>query len=157
MCGIAAIIGKPPAGGFTAIGDQLISSLRHRGPNAQAVVQLPCGHGRKLLLVHCRLSILDLSPAGNQPMRDPETGNMIIFNGEIYNFAELKAELQKLDPNYQFRSSTDTEVLLRGYAAWGTEMLKRLDGMFAFVLYDRSRGTLFVARDHIGIKPLYFV
>jgi len=157
MCGIAAIIGKPPAEGFAAIGNQLISALRHRGPNAQAVVQLPCGNGRELLLVHCRLSILDLSPAGNQPMRDPETGNMIIFNGEIYNFAELKAELQKLDPNYQFRSSTDTEVLLRGYAAWGTEMLKRLDGMFAFVLYDRSRGTLLVARDHIGIKPLYFV
>ena len=157
MCGIAAIIGRPPKQGFAAIGNQLISALRHRGPNAQAVVQLPCGNGRELLLVHCRLSILDLSPAGNQPMRDPETGNMIIFNGEIYNFAELKAELQKLDPNYQFRSSTDTEVLLRGYAAWGTEMLKRLDGMFAFVLYDRSRGTLFVARDHIGIKPLYFV
>lgn len=157
MCGIAAIIGRPPKQGFAAIGNQLISALRHRGPNAQAVVQLPCGHGHELLLIHCRLSILDLSPAGNQPMRDPETGNLIIFNGEIYNFAELKAELQKLDPNYQFRSSTDTEVLLRGYAAWGTEMLKRLDGMFAFVLYDRSRGTLLVARDHIGIKPLYYV
>ena len=79
-----------------------------------------------------------------------------MFNGEIYNFLDLKSELQNIEPAYQFRSTSDTEVLLRGYAAWGTGILKRLDGMFAFVLYDRRRGTLLVARDHVGIKPLSF-
>jgi asparagine synthase (glutamine-hydrolysing) len=156
MCGIAAIIGVPSAGGFAALGAQLVAALKHRGPDAQAVVQLPCKNGRELLLVHCRLSILDLSPAGHQPMRDPESGNIIIFNGEIYNFAEIKAELQKHSPEYAFCSTSDTEVLLRGYATWGTKLLPKLDGMFTFILFDRGRRKLVVARDHVGIKPLYY-
>ena len=154
MCGIAAIIGKPPAGGFTAIGDQLISSLRHRGPNAQAVVQLPCGNGRELLLVHCRLSILDLSPAGHQPMRDPETGNIIIFNGEIYNYKELKSELS--DVGVTFFSETDSEVLLNAWIKWGSAVLPRLIGMFSFAIYDKENKKLTLVRDAFGVKPLFY-
>jgi len=157
MCGIASVFGDPSLIRFDWIAPRLLTGLRHRGPDHQQVWQTEVAPGRALCLLHTRLAILDLSPAGRQPMTDPETGNVIVFNGEIYNFAELRSELRKLDPSYQFRSTSDTEVLLRGYAAWGTEMLKRLDGMFAFVLYDRRRGTLLVARDHVGIKPLYFV
>jgi asparagine synthase (glutamine-hydrolysing) len=157
MCGIAAVLGDPAVIGFDVIAARLLVGLRHRGPDHEETWLGEVGPGRALCLLHTRLAILDLSPAGQQPMTDPETGNVIVFNGEIYNFAELRSELRKRDTNYQFRSTSDTEVLLRGYAAWGTEMLKRLDGMFAFVLYDRRRGTLLVARDHIGIKPLYYV
>jgi len=135
----------------------LVTAIRYRGPDYEESWQAEITPSRRLCLLHTRLAILDLSSAGRQPMIDPETGIVIVFNGEIYNFVELRSELQKLDPCYQSRSSTDTEVLLRGYAAWGTEMLKRLDEMFAFVLYDSHRRTLLVARDHIGIKPLYFV
>lgn len=156
MCGIAAVLADSSVVAFDRVGPQLIAALRHRGPDAEATWQRAVTLGKDLLLVHTRLAILDLSPAGNQPMYDPETGNVIIFNGEIYNFAELKAELRKHSPEYVFRSTSDTEVLLRGYAAWGTELLPKLDGMFAFVLFDPRRRKLVIARDHIGIKPLYF-
>lgn len=157
MCGIAAVFGDPSVIRFDSAVPRLLAALRHRGPDHEEAWQADISPGRRLCLLHTRLAILDLSPAGRQPMTDPETGNVVVFNGEIYNFAELRSELQKLDTGCEFRSTSDTEVLLRGYAAWGTDMLKRLDGMFAFVIYDRRRGALLVARDHIGIKPLYFV
>jgi asparagine synthase (glutamine-hydrolysing) len=157
MCGIAAVFGDPSVIRFDSAVPRLLAALRHRGPDHEEAWQADISPERRLCLLHTRLAILDLSPAGRQPMTDPETGNVIVFNGEIYNFTELRSELQKLDTSYEFRSASDTEVLLRGYAAWGADMLKRLDGMFAFALYDRRRGTLLVARDHIGIKPLYFV
>jgi asparagine synthase (glutamine-hydrolysing) len=107
-----------------------------------------------LSLGHRRLSIIDLSSGGHQPMYDPEHQLWIVFNGEIYNFQELKQELTGL--GHQFRSQSDTEVILKAYAQWGTDAFRRLNGMFALALLDRPRQQLILARDHAGIKPLYF-
>ena len=104
---------------------------------------------------HRRLSILDLSPAGHQPMAWDRGRYWIVFNGEIYNYIELRKELGEAGSN--FRSSSDTEVLLAAFAVWGPAMLKRLEGMFAFGILDRRERKLFIARDHFGIKPLYVV
>ncbi|MBI3016263.1 MAG: asparagine synthase (glutamine-hydrolyzing), partial [Candidatus Tectomicrobia bacterium] len=103
-----------------------------------------------------RLAILDLSANGHQPMPDPATGNWISFNGEIYNFRELLAELKIADPRLTTRSQTDTEVILKAYARWGRDCVRRLRGMFAFALWDQGRQELFLARDRLGIKPLYY-
>ena len=103
---------------------------------------------------HRRLSILDLSPAGHQPMSTADSRYWIIYNGEIYNFLELKEELRRLGS--RFRSSGDTEVILEAYSYWGEDCVKRFNGMFAFVIYDVVAGTLFAARDRFGIKPLYY-
>jgi asparagine synthase (glutamine-hydrolysing) len=105
-------------------------------------------------LAHRRLTILDLSPLGHQPMHLAEAGLSIVFNGEIYNFADLRSELERL--GHSFRSHSDTEVLLAAYHQWGTECLSRLNGMFAFALFDASRQRLFLARDRAGEKPLYY-
>jgi len=156
MCGIAAIFSSSPAIDLPLAEARLLAALRHRGPDSNGAWRHDVGEGRALLLAHTRLSILDLSPAGGQPMHDRENGNVIIFNGEIYNFAELRTELQNQSPGYTFCSGSDTEVLLRCYAAWGTAMFAKLDGMFALVLFDRARRKLVVARDHVGIKPLYY-
>lgn len=107
-----------------------------------------------LVLVHQRLSIIDLSPAGHQPMCDALTGNQLVFNGEIYNYQLLRDELKA--SGVSFCSASDTEVILQGYAAWGTAVFSRLRGMFALALYDSVRRTLILARDRIGIKPLYY-
>ncbi len=155
MCGIAAVIGPSHPEGGDPLAGRLIEALRHRGPDAQAHWRRTVSPTRDVLLVHTRLAILDLSAAGCQPMHDPETGNVIVFNGEIYNYAELRAELVRLDPAYHYRSTSDTEVLLRSYAHWGSEVLARLDGIFAFVVFDARHRRLVVARDHLGIKPLY--
>lgn len=103
---------------------------------------------------HRRLSIIDLSSGGHQPMHEPEHQLWITFNGEIYNFLELKQELIGL--GHQFRSQSDTEVILKAYAQWGTDAFQRLNGMYAFALLDRPKGQLLLARDHAGIKPLYY-
>jgi len=109
-------------------------------------------HG--LALGHRRLTILDLSSAGHQPMRDPATEVWTVYNGEIYNFREVRAELEGL--SHRFTSTSDTEVLLHAYRQWGMEMLSRFRGMFAFALWDRPRQTLILARDRAGVKPLYW-
>lgn len=155
MCGIAAIFSNSPALDLAQAEARLLDELRHRGPDSNGAWRHDIGEGRALLLAHTRLAIQDLSPAGGQPMHDRENGNVIVFNGEIYNFGELRSELQKRFPGYTYTSSSDTEVLLRCYAAWGTAMFTRLDGMFALVLFDRAGRKLVVARDHVGIKPLY--
>ena len=127
---------------------RMTALLRHRGPDDDDVlIDGPVGFGFR------RLSILDLSPAGHQPMRTPDGLATVVYNGEIYNFVELRAELAAL--GYRFRSSGDTEVLLNAYRAWGPACVERLNGMFAFVIHDRVRGCLFGARDRFGIKPLY--
>lgn len=125
--------------------------MRNRGPDAAG---LWVSEDRHIGLAHRRLSIIDLSEAGAQPMRDPQTGNVVIFNGEIYNYRELRGELER--EGATFRSHSDTEVLLHLYARHGKAMVERLRGMFAFALWDSRRRRLFLARDPLGIKPLYY-
>jgi asparagine synthase (glutamine-hydrolysing) len=123
----------------------------HRGPDDSGTVVLADG---RVALGHRRLSIIDLSPAGHQPMATPQRDLWITFNGEIYNYQEIRREL--IGCGYQFQSQTDTEVLLAAYQVWGEGCLERLNGMFAFAIYDTKRHRLFAARDRLGIKPFYY-
>src|SRR5712691_5432879 len=144
MCGIAAHFSF--AGPAKRLDLQLIA---HRGPDAAGEW---ISADRRFWLGNTRLAILDLSPSGAQPMVDPATGNVIVVNGEIYNHRALRAELG----DAAWRGTSDTETLLLGYARWGHQLLDRLKGMFAFAIYDHARQELFVARDRLGIKPLYY-
>ena len=128
-----------------------LECLRHRGPDAQGEWTSPDG---KIWLGHTRLSIVDLSPTGAQPMHDPATGNVIIFNGEIYNHARLREEMRAA--GVKWAGTSDTETLMAAYRLWGEHALERLQGMFAFVIFDAATGGLFVARDPTGIKPVYY-
>lgn len=124
--------------------------MKNRGPNDAGDFY---DEKNSVALGHRRLSIIDLSSAGKQPMQSADKRYTIIFNGEIFNFVELKKELR----DYPFRTETDTEVLLAAYATWGPACLKRFNGQFAFAIYDSKSKELFFARDHFGIKPLYYV
>ncbi len=140
---------------------RMVEALGHRGPDGRAVTTLDAGPALVLALGHTRLAILDLSPAGGQPMSNPETGDWLTHNGEIYNHRQLRDELSIHggEPDLQgngWRSRSDTEVILKAYGRWGRECLERLRGMFAFALWDAGRRTLFLARDRLGIKPLYY-
>jgi asparagine synthase (glutamine-hydrolysing) len=129
-------------------------AMCHRGPDSAAVwTSTPDSEGFGCLLAHRRLSILDLSTAADQPMTDPRTGQTIVFNGEIYNYKELRANLQRAGE--QFSSSGDTAVLLRHVSRSGPRVLPEIRGMFAFALWDNDKRTLLLARDPLGIKPLY--
>ncbi|HEY7098181.1 MAG TPA: asparagine synthase (glutamine-hydrolyzing) [Terriglobales bacterium] len=155
MCGIVAIAAYN-ANVPKDVLERATLSLAHRGPDDSGTVivgdltpePVEIGLGSR------RLAIQDLSPLGHQPMRDPETGNWIVFNGEIYNFREIRDSLRHDDVRFQGHS--DTEVLLKAYARWGTACLEQLRGMFAFALWDVQRRRLFAARDPMGIKPLYY-
>jgi asparagine synthase (glutamine-hydrolysing) len=129
-------------------------ALAHRGPDGEGFECLPLGNGARAVFGHRRLAVLDASPAGAQPMRDPATGNVISLNGDVYNFRSLRAMLEAR--GHRFRSGTDTEVVLHAYAEWGGACLARLHGIFAFALFDATRQTLLLARDRLGVKPLYF-
>jgi asparagine synthase (glutamine-hydrolysing) len=153
MCGIAALLGDLPS-------DQIETSLRgmldaqaHRGPDDSGSVLISTG-GCMLGLGNRRLAIQDISPLGHQPMRNERTGDVLVYNGEIYNAPELKEILQSA--GHRFCGHCDTEVLLRAYEEWGIDCLDRLRGMFAFALWDARRSRLVIARDHFGIKPLYY-
>lgn len=141
MCGIVGCISKAPVitqARFLEMRD----TIAHRGPDDAGVWQ---SRGGDVLLGSRRLAILDLSPGGHQPMLD-ETGNLsIIYNGEIYNYIELSGELKR--KGYRLRTHSDTEVLLTAYGAWGASCLDRLNGMFAFAIWDERRQELFAARD----------
>jgi asparagine synthase (glutamine-hydrolysing) len=150
MCGIVGIGSLSPATDRTWLTAGR-DAMRHRGPDDAGDWWSDDG---RVGLAHRRLSILDLSPAGHQPMRDVARGLSIVFNGEIYNFRELRAELEQR--GYKFRSHSDTEVLLVAYDAWGTDCLSHLNGMFAFALYDAQHQTVFLARDRAGEKPLFY-
>jgi asparagine synthase (glutamine-hydrolysing) len=133
--------------------ERMVAGISHRGPDDSGV-SIFQEEQATVALGHTRLSILDLSPAGHQPMPDPRTGNWITFNGEIYNFREVR---QELDANPDaWHSESDTEVILRAYERWGKDCLHHLRGMFAFALWDKARQELFIARDRLGIKPLYY-
>ncbi len=154
MCGIALAIGHVDAAIEAAV-ERMSSAQTHRGPDAGGSWRSAASDSsRGVVLAHRRLSIVDLSEAANQPMHDAETGNVLVFNGEIYGFEELREELRAL--GVQFRTRSDSEVLLRAYAVWGPECVKRLRGMFAFALWDARRKVLVLARDRLGIKPLYY-
>lgn len=150
MCGIAGIFGKS-VDEFTSQDAlwRMILSIQNRGPDGQKVHLQP-GLG----FAHARLSIIDISERSDQPMVDTETGCIITFNGEIYNYLELRDEL--LAKGYTFKTDGDTEVILKAYDVWGIECLNRFNGMWAFALYDPRNQTLFCARDRFGVKPFAY-
>lgn len=150
MCGIAGWLfasgNEPQADAL----DRMAESIRHRGPDDHGFYRDP---GEGLALAHRRLSIIDLSDASHQPMVDAARKVVLVYNGELYNFRELRRELQGL--GHVFRSSGDTEVVLRSYIEWGVDAFARFNGMFALALWDGVSHTLHLARDAMGIKPLY--
>lgn len=147
MCGIIGVVGKIPS-------ERLFISARdvlaHRGPDGSGTYY---DAAEGAALGHRRLSIIDLSDAGKQPMHSYDGRFVITFNGEIYNYVELKEELAK---SYLFTTKTDTEVLLAAYILWGKKCLERFNGMYAFAIWDRKERVLFCARDHLGIKPFFY-
>src|SRR5215210_8923621 len=147
MCGICGEISFRGTPDHLAL-SKMASSLHTRGPDAGGFfIQQGLAFG------HRRLSILDLSPNSQQPMIDSELGLGIVFNGCVYNFRELRRELQ--DRGYRFFSEGDTEVILKSYHAWGPRCVERFFGMFAFAVWERDSGRVVLARDRLGIKPLY--
>jgi len=152
MCGIVGIIARSEDVAREAL-PRMNDAQAHRGPDDFGTHYLTFGD-RTLGLGHRRLSIIDLSAYGHQPMVHPTTGDQIIFNGEIYNFRDLRRELEKLGA--RFLGHSDTEVLLHALSEWGVDVLPRLQGMFAFAFYNSRSHELLLARDPIGIKPLYF-
>lgn len=165
MCGVAGFVSTTPGPALAAFQANVLRTLAHRGPDdAGWLVGTPndwhTGRGDPpptpgtLALFHRRLSIIDVSASGHQPMTTPDQRYALIFNGEIYNYIELRDELTK--EGYTFRSQSDTEVLLYAYIRWGAKVLPRLTGMFAFALLDFKQRTMVVARDPFGIKPLYY-
>lgn len=152
MCGIAGAIGWIDDAMVGAV-RRMSSLLAHRGPDGDGfwAGAIP---GFGAALAHRRLAIIDLSPAGRQPMFDPVNGNVIVFNGEIYNFREVARDLAGLGE--RLSTSSDTEVILAAYRQWGAGCVERLRGMFAFVLFDVSARRALMVRDRLGIKPLYY-
>ncbi len=148
MCGIAGIVNLSNKKVESSEIKTMLTKIKHRGPDDEGLfVKDNIGLG------HVRLSIIDLSSAGHQPMFSNDERYLIIFNGEIYNYLELKKELEGA---YQFRSKTDTEVLLAAYITWGEGFLSKLNGDFSFVIYDTQEKKVFGARDRFGIKPFYY-
>jgi asparagine synthase (glutamine-hydrolysing) len=148
MCGIAALVGLEGRKVDAAALDRMASSLQHRGPDDKGVyIKGSIGFGFR------RLSILDLSPSGHQPKVSHDGKKILVFNGEIYNYIELREELRAL--GHQFESTGDTEVLLAAYSEWGKDCLSKLNGMWAFLIYDITEGKIFGSRDRFGVKPLY--
>ena len=172
MCGIAGIISLSVAGIDPAVLQRMNNLQSHRGPDGEGYLfgyrqpagfehtfvsntaHLPPGAAAQIGLAHRRLAILDLSSAGQQPMSSNDGRCWIVFNGEIYNFLDLKSELEEY--GYTFSSRTDTEVLLAAYLRWGEDCLARLQGMYGFAIWDGRIGRLFCARDRLGIKPFYY-
>lgn len=150
MCGIVGTATRESSSSRAWLA-QGCQALAHRGPDDAGEWWSEDG---AVGLAHRRLSIVDLSPLGHQPMHLPGTGLSVVFNGEIYNFRELRAELESM--GHQFCSQSDTEVLLVAYRVWGTDCLLRMNGMFAFGIYDAPRAQVFLARDRAGEKPLFY-
>jgi asparagine synthase (glutamine-hydrolysing) len=155
MCGIVGVVARNASVAPDVL-ERATQSLAHRGPDDSGtiIVRETVSEPLEVGLGNRRLAILDLSPLGHQPMQDPETGNWITYNGEIYNFHEVRRKLEQ--SGVDFRSHSDTEVLLKAYGRWGERCLDELRGMFAFAIWDAKRHRLFLARDPMGIKPLYY-
>lgn len=154
MCGFAGFLGGAMSGGAEALLQIMGGALVHRGPDDGGTWwDGLAGIG----LAHRRLSILDLSPTGHQPMVSPCRRFVVAYNGEIYNHLDLRAELDGAGAGFNWRGHSDTETLLSALRHWGIEgALQRLNGMFAFALWDAAERTLFLARDRMGEKPLYY-
>jgi asparagine synthase (glutamine-hydrolysing) len=155
VCGIVGILAR----GSRVSADVLrraTLSLSHRGPDdfGTTIIRQTEPEALEVGLGNTRLAILDLSPNGHQPTHDPATGNWIVYNGELYNFREIREELQR--EGTQFSSQSDTEVVLKAFGRWGEEALEQFRGMFALAIWDSERHRLFLARDPLGIKPLYY-
>jgi len=156
MCGIAGLINFDPTGQAENPGKVLrnmLDHLRHRGPDDRGEERIQSNNGPTLHLGHQRFSIIDLTLGGHQPMSNDDKSVWISTNSEIYNYKELRNELRD---KFQFHSESDTEVLLRAYEHWGIPCLDKLLGMFSFAIWDNKKEALFIARDRLGIKPLYY-
>ncbi len=149
MCSISGVFSAVDTASHTEAVSRMNAALTHRGPDDRGITI--CGD---VVLGNTRLAVIDTSPAGHQPMNDPQTGNWITYNGETYNFKQLRAELD--DDSHAWHSNSDTEVVLRAYRKWGVDAFRRLRGMFALALWDNPERTLWLARDPLGIKPLYY-
>ena len=150
MCGIAGIIASDGAPVSLDVIQRMTDAIAHRGPDGEGFhLDGPLGLG------HRRLAILDLTDAGKQPMSYAGGRYWITYNGEIYNFLEIRHELE--NKGYRFTTATDTEVILASYDCWGQECLHRFNGMWAFAIWDRSERRLFLARDRFGVKPLFYM
>jgi asparagine synthase (glutamine-hydrolysing) len=147
MCGINGIFQQIPKFEAASIVLQMNQSLKHRGPDADGIYK-----NEKLVLGHRRLSIIDVSPQSNQPFHSYHNKFVIVYNGEIYNYQQVKKKI----PEYPFKTDSDTEVIVAAYEKWGKDCLHQLNGMFAFALWDIKKEELFIARDRLGIKPLYY-
>lgn len=149
MCGIVGILSLTRESVSPVVLQRMTDSITHRGPDGEgSFVQDSIGLG------HRRLAIIDLTPAGRQPMQTRDGRYVITYNGEIYNFKQIRTELES--EGYWFRSNTDSEVVLNAFACWGKECLHKFNGMFAFAIWDTQKKELFLARDRYGIKPLYY-
>lgn len=151
MCGIAGLIASYRVDRLEQISHRMQVAINHRGRDDRGIYLAP---DRNAALIHTRLSILDLSAAGHQPMQSVDRRYLISFNGEIYNFRKLRAHLEQ--HGERFESQTDTEVILKLYQRYGEDCVNQLRGMFAFAIWDRETQTCFLARDPLGIKPLYY-
>jgi len=150
MCGIAGFVNKTGKAADRSVLATMVYAVRHRGPDGDG--HYVCDN---IALGHRRLAIIDLSDAALQPMHSTYGQLTIVFNGEIYNYIEIRRELQQL--GHQFRTQSDTEVILESYAEWGSNCVKRFNGMWSFALYDQPRKLLFCSRDRFGVKPFYYV
>jgi asparagine synthase (glutamine-hydrolysing) len=151
MCGIAGYIGAET--GAQPNVEAMVTCMRHRGPDDSGVKHFEAG-GARVALGNVRLAIIDLSAAGHMPMPNLDTGNWITYNGEVYNFKDIRAELAS--EGMAFCSQTDTEVILKAYERWGPAFVSKLRGMFVFAIWDAHKRELFLARDRMGKKPLYY-
>lgn len=150
MCSISGIFGISPA---DSVVERMNAAQAHRGPDDQGIARCEFQHGN-VVLGNTRLAIIDTSPAGHQPMKDSQTGNSITYNGEVYNFKDLRSEIET--DSAKWFSNTDTEVVLRAYGKWGVDAFHRMRGMFAFAIWDHAKEQLVLVRDPLGIKPLYY-
>lgn len=147
MCGIAGIIQFTPTPADPAVVRKMTGAMAHRGPNAEGIYA-----DKEVALGHRRLSIIDLSTAANQPFTDASGRYVMVFNGEVYNYQEIKSQLS----DYPFATTSDTEVLLAAYIHWKEGVMTRIKGMYAFAVWDTQTRELFIGRDRMGIKPLYY-
>src|SRR5437879_2837351 len=152
MCGIAGILPLKP--GTNHSSDEpliavMLSAMRHRGPDDLGIVTTPLG-----AVGASRLAILGLEPASNQPLRNPESDNTVVFNGEVFNYVEIRNDLRKL--GHSFLSTGDTEVIAHAYEEWGQDCVRHFNGMFSFLVVDERSNKIFFARDRFGVKPFYY-